>query len=182
MPERTFKRVDGDDGVHESCRLRAMIRLYRCSTRFLGIDRNLNKVSKSNTGWAGLMVQPSISVRSMHMRTHFTVSPSHSLFLLYHVRQTTFPVFQEGFETIVRQWVFPEKVVHAGEEACLTDVINKEHENVKYLPGVKLPENVRAESDLKEAVRSATILVFVLPHQVSREVGREKVRVIPQPR
>ncbi|CAN0137906.1 unnamed protein product, partial [Laminaria digitata] len=73
---------------------------------------------------------------------------------------------QEGFEHEVRQWVFPEKVLHNGEEACLTDVINQEHENVKYLPGVKLPPNVTAEGDLAAAVEGATVLIFVLPHQV----------------
>ena len=73
---------------------------------------------------------------------------------------------QEGFERGVRQWVFPEKVLHKGQEACLTDVINQEHENVKYLPGVKLPSNVEARGDLAAAVDGATILIFVLPHQV----------------
>ncbi|CAM9297521.1 unnamed protein product [Ectocarpus sp. 6 AP-2014] len=72
---------------------------------------------------------------------------------------------QEGFEHQIRQWVFPEKVSHNGVEACLTEVINKEHENVKYLPGVKLPENLVAEGDLALAVKDATILIFVLPHQ-----------------
>lgn len=62
--------------------------------------------------------------------------------------------------------MFPEKVSHNGVEACLTEVINREHENVKYLPGVKLPENLVAEGDLALAVKDATILIFVLPHQV----------------
>lgn len=75
---------------------------------------------------------------------------------------------QEGFERGVRQWVFPEKVLHKGKEACLTDVINQEHENVKYLPGIKLPDNVTAEGDLAAAVEGATVLIFVLPHQVGR--------------
>lgn len=62
--------------------------------------------------------------------------------------------------------MFPEKVVHNGREACLTEFINTEHENVKYLPGVKLPDNIVAEGDLALAVKDATILIFVLPHQV----------------
>lgn len=73
---------------------------------------------------------------------------------------------QEGFEHGVRQWVFPEKVLHEGKEACLTEIINTKHQNVKYLPGVNLPENVVAEGDLASAVQDATILIFVLPHQV----------------
>lgn len=55
---------------------------------------------------------------------------------------------------------------HRGKEVCLTEVINADHENVKYLPGVKLPPNVVAEGDLARAVRDATVLIFVLPHQV----------------
>jgi glycerol-3-phosphate dehydrogenase len=30
----------------------------------------------------------------------------------------------------------------------LTDLINKMHENVKYLPGIRLPDNVQAVPDL----------------------------------
>lgn len=37
---------------------------------------------------------------------------------------------------------------------------------VKYLPGIKLPNNVVATSSLAEAVDGATALIFVLPHQV----------------
>ncbi|CAF0849748.1 unnamed protein product [Adineta ricciae] len=47
----------------------------------------------------------------------------------------------------------------------LTEVINKEHENVKYLPDQKLPENVIAVADLIEAIKDADILIFVIPHQ-----------------
>lgn len=37
--------------------------------------------------------------------------------------------------------------------------------NPKYLPGIALPETVRAEPDLSAAVKDATLLVFVLPHE-----------------
>lgn len=37
-------------------------------------------------------------------------------------------------------------------------------ENIKYLPGFKLPKNVVAVPDLAEACHGATLLVFVLPH------------------
>ncbi|XP_009992367.1 PREDICTED: glycerol-3-phosphate dehydrogenase [NAD(+)], cytoplasmic isoform X2 [Chaetura pelagica] len=43
-----------------------------------------------------------------------------------------------GFESQVRMWVLQEEV--GGRR--LTDIINTEHENVKYLPGHKLPPNV----------------------------------------
>jgi len=65
----------------------------------------------------------------------------------------------------VNMWVFDENVIVDGEERLLSNVINTQHENVKYLPGIKLPKNVIAVPDLKEAVQNATLLVFVLPHQ-----------------
>ena len=68
----------------------------------------------------------------------------------------------------VRMWVFEEDVQinnHHHQTAKLSNVINEQHENIKYLPGVKLPENVKAIPNLEEAVRDATVLIFVLPHQ-----------------
>ncbi|XP_038599365.1 glycerol-3-phosphate dehydrogenase [NAD(+)], cytoplasmic-like [Tachyglossus aculeatus] len=65
------------------------------------------------------------------------------------------------FAPTVRLWVFEETV--GGRK--LTDIINQDHENVKYLPGHKLPPNVVAVPDVVDAVAGADILVFVLPHQ-----------------
>jgi len=63
-------------------------------------------------------------------------------------------------------WVFEEQVkLPDNTSAKLSEVINSSHENIKYLPGVKLPTNVRAVPDLGEACKGATLLVFVLPHQ-----------------
>ncbi|KAI9033654.1 glycerol-3-phosphate dehydrogenase [NAD+] [Phycomyces nitens] len=70
------------------------------------------------------------------------------------------------FETQVRQWVFEEDF--NGEK--LTDVINREHENPKYLPGIKFADNLTAVPDLVDACEDATVLVFVLPHQFVRGV------------
>ncbi|KAL1251780.1 hypothetical protein QQF64_019576 [Cirrhinus molitorella] len=69
------------------------------------------------------------------------------------------------FENTVNMWVFEEMV----NGRKLTEIINTEHENVKYLPGRKLPPNVLAVPDLLESVKGADILIFVIPHQfVSR--------------
>lgn len=46
----------------------------------------------------------------------------------------------------------------------LSEIINTQHENVKYLPGHKLPVNIVADPDLLSAARDADILIFVLPH------------------
>ncbi|OAE29078.1 hypothetical protein AXG93_1626s1050 [Marchantia polymorpha subsp. ruderalis] len=66
------------------------------------------------------------------------------------------------FQDEVRVWVYEEKLSN-GE--LLSDVINKTQENVKYLPNVKLGPNVVADPNLETAVKNATMLVFVMPHQ-----------------
>lgn len=62
----------------------------------------------------------------------------------------------------VRMWVY-EEVLKTGEK--LSDVINRTNENVKYLPNIKLESNVVADPDLHNAVKDATMLIFVTPHQ-----------------
>lgn len=42
------------------------------------------------------------------------------------------------FESMVNMWVYEEVI----DGRKLTEIINTEHENVKYLPGHKLPSNV----------------------------------------
>ena len=93
------------------------------------------------------------------------------------------------FEPEVRMWVFEEyvKLVESPGGAQwirpargsspppgktwldagwrpLTEVINEKHENVIYLPGIKLPVSVVAEPDIKKAVEGATMMIFVIPH------------------
>ncbi|XP_020485078.1 glycerol-3-phosphate dehydrogenase [NAD(+)], cytoplasmic [Labrus bergylta] len=67
----------------------------------------------------------------------------------------------DQFDTTVNMWVFEEMI----NGRKLTDIINTDHENVKYLPGHKLPPNVLAVPDLAESVKGADILIFVVPHQ-----------------
>lgn len=63
-------------------------------------------------------------------------------------------------------WVYEEMIEQGdGSQQKLTNIINNRHENVKYLPGIRLPDNVKAVADLAEACQDATLLIFVLPHQ-----------------
>lgn len=62
-------------------------------------------------------------------------------------------------------WMFEEEVESKGKKRKLSELFNETKENVKYLPGITLPSNVKAEPDLKKAVKDADILVWVLPHQ-----------------
>ena len=50
------------------------------------------------------------------------------------------------------------------------DEIRAKRENPKYLPGVKLPENLRITSNIKEAVEFGDIIVFAIPAQYLRAV------------
>ncbi|TNN78652.1 Glycerol-3-phosphate dehydrogenase [NAD(+)], cytoplasmic [Liparis tanakae] len=67
----------------------------------------------------------------------------------------------DTFDSAVNMWVFEETV----DGRKLTEIINTDHENLKYLPGHKLPLNVLAVADLAESVKGADILIFVVPHQ-----------------
>ncbi|KAM2014393.1 hypothetical protein ACFX16_045057 [Malus domestica] len=77
-----------------------------------------------------------------------------------------------SFHDEVRMWVF-EETLPSGEK--LTDAINRNNENVKYLPGIKLGKNVVADPDLENAVNGANMLVFVTPHQFMEGICRRLV-------
>lgn len=70
------------------------------------------------------------------------------------------------YDEIVKMWVFEEMV----NGRKLSEIINTDHENVKYLPGKKLPDNVVAVPDLVESVKDADVLVFVVPHQFVHKI------------
>ncbi|NXU27013.1 GPD1L protein, partial [Thalassarche chlororhynchos] len=82
----------------------------------------------------------------------------------------------QKFASTVKMWVFEENI----NGRKLTDIINNEHENVKYLPGYKLPDNVVAVPNLNEAVQDADLLVFVIPHQFIHKVCDEITGRIPK--
>jgi glycerol-3-phosphate dehydrogenase (NAD+) len=69
-------------------------------------------------------------------------------------------------------WVFEEEVetndskygdTFGGKPAKLTEIINKVHENIKYLPGIPLPNNIVADPSIESTVKDASILIFNLP-------------------
>ncbi|KAK3842331.1 MAG: NAD-dependent glycerol-3-phosphate dehydrogenase N-terminus-domain-containing protein [Linnemannia gamsii] len=75
----------------------------------------------------------------------------------------------DHFDKEVKMWVFEEQV----DGQNLTEIINTKHENVKYLPGIKLPENVVACPDLVKTCEDATMLVFVVPHQFVSSICKQ---------
>ncbi|OCF30375.1 glycerol-3-phosphate dehydrogenase (NAD(+)) [Kwoniella heveanensis CBS 569] len=76
------------------------------------------------------------------------------------------------FHSEVRMWV-REKIVNGKP---LTHVINRTHLNSRYLPDVKLPRNLVATPHLKDVVKDATLIVFVVPHQFLHTVLSELSR------
>ncbi|CAA80176.2 Glycerol-3-phosphate dehydrogenase [NAD(+)] [Caenorhabditis elegans] len=83
--------------------------------------------------------------------------------------------FPDEFDPTVRMWVF-EEIVN-GEK--LSEVINNRHENIKYLPGKVLPNNVVAVTDLVESCEGSNVLVFVVPHQFVKGICEKLVGKIP---
>lgn len=73
------------------------------------------------------------------------------------------------FEEEVKMYVYEEEI----QGRKLTQIINEEHENVKYLPGIKLPTNIKATASATEAATGADLLIFVLPHQFIESVCKE---------
>ncbi|SMN20259.1 similar to Saccharomyces cerevisiae YDL022W GPD1 NAD-dependent glycerol-3-phosphate dehydrogenase, key enzyme of glycerol synthesis, essential for growth under osmotic stress [Maudiozyma saulgeensis] len=65
------------------------------------------------------------------------------------------------FASEVRMWVFEEQI----DGKNLTEIINTDHENVKYLPNIKLPVNLVAHPSLLDTVKDADIIIFNIPHQ-----------------
>ncbi|ORX58029.1 glycerol-3-phosphate dehydrogenase [NAD+] [Hesseltinella vesiculosa] len=78
------------------------------------------------------------------------------------------------FESTVKMWVYEEII----DGKKLTDIINEQHENTKYLPNHKLPDNIVAIPDCVEAAKGADILVFVLPHQFVYRICEELKPVV----
>ena len=56
-----------------------------------------------------------------------------------------------------------------GRRAELADAVNSTHTNPDYLPGVQLPERLRATTDAAEAARDAEFTVLAVPSQTLRD-------------
>lgn len=100
------------------------------------------------------------------------------------------------FDPEVQMWVFEEQVTipkeskhfdaqsdNSSKPQKLTGIINRVHENVKYLPGIPLPQNLVANPSLDDSVKDSSILIFNLPHQfIGRTCDSLKGKVLPYAR
>lgn len=74
---------------------------------------------------------------------------------------TTLAILLHKKGVMVSLWgVFPEYI----------EVLKSKRENVKFLPGIKIPGDLLITSNLSEAVEAADILVLAVPSQHMREV------------
>ena len=76
---------------------------------------------------------------------------------------------KQQFQDEVKMWVYEETV----DDRKLSEIINTEHTNPKYLPNVTLPATVVAEPSLLATCKDADVLVFVVPHQFLPSVLRD---------
>jgi glycerol-3-phosphate dehydrogenase (NAD(P)+) len=73
-----------------------------------------------------------------------------------------------GFET--RLW---------GRNADLLDTIAAEHENARYLPGIKLPEALTTRAKLADALDGAEVIAIVVPSHALRDLVHELGPLLP---
>ncbi|MCS3748536.1 glycerol-3-phosphate dehydrogenase (NAD(P)+) [Xanthomonas arboricola] len=59
-----------------------------------------------------------------------------------------------------------------GRDAAMVEAIDRTHENVRYLPGIPLPETLRATTDLQAAVADADWILVVVPSHAFTETIR----------
>ena len=81
-------------------------------------------------------------------------------------------------------WVYEEQVIidassphydaskHSSPQK-LTEIINTYHENVKYLPNIRLPSNIIANPSVVDAAKDSSILIFNLPHQFIGRISKQ---------
>ncbi|CAI5452060.1 unnamed protein product [Caenorhabditis angaria] len=78
----------------------------------------------------------------------------------------------EIFYPYVNMWCRDSRKPGDSSES-IAEVINRTHENAKYLPGRRIPENVIATSNLLDACEEAHILILVVPHQGIEQICKE---------
>jgi glycerol-3-phosphate dehydrogenase (NAD(P)+) len=71
-----------------------------------------------------------------------------------------------------------DPVVMWSRRADLAEEITSRRENVRYLPGAKLPPTLTATHDLAAALDGARLVVFVVPSHATREVARQAASLV----
>ena len=64
------------------------------------------------------------------------------------------------------------RVVLWGRDAAVVEAIDARHENPRYLPGIALPQQLRASTDLAATLRDADLVLVVVPSHAFAETLR----------
>ncbi|MGX7204124.1 NAD(P)H-dependent glycerol-3-phosphate dehydrogenase [Enterococcus pingfangensis] len=65
-----------------------------------------------------------------------------------------------------------------GNNEAQMDEINTYHTNRHYLPDLKIPESIKGEKSLKNAIKDADAVLFVIPTKAVRIVAQEFAQVV----
>lgn len=78
-------------------------------------------------------------------------------------------LLSENGHKVVMWSVFPEHL----------DVLDKKRENKEYLPGIKMPKNIKFEKDINEAIKIGDVVVDAIPSKFYRDVlGKVDKRIV----
>ena len=66
-----------------------------------------------------------------------------------------------------------------GRDRAVIDAIDQQHENPRYLPGLALPQNLRATTDMAQAVAGAAWVLVVVPSHAFGETVRKLAPLLP---
>ncbi|MBL8020896.1 MAG: NAD(P)-dependent glycerol-3-phosphate dehydrogenase [Leptospirales bacterium] len=58
--------------------------------------------------------------------------------------------------------------------------ISEQHENIKYFPGIKLPDNIKSSPDMAECLKGTELIVVGIPSQSLTSVIRENINILPE--
>ena len=66
-----------------------------------------------------------------------------------------------------------------GRDAAVAAAIDQQHENTRYLPGIALPDTLRATTDLTAAMQGADLVLVVVPSHAFTETLRQLAPLRP---
>ncbi|MGN7727210.1 NAD(P)H-dependent glycerol-3-phosphate dehydrogenase [Luteimonas sp. 22616] len=66
-----------------------------------------------------------------------------------------------------------------GRDAAIAEAIDQRHENPRYLPGIALPDSLRATTDLAAAMHGADLVLVVVPSHAFTETLRSLAPLRP---
>jgi len=63
-------------------------------------------------------------------------------------------------------------------ETCVVEDINAKKENIKYMPGVVIPSNIKATNIIEDAIENSKYIVLAVPSHVIRDICKKIKNII----